>query len=59
MLKDYDFSETHVDKVKRSELGEEFAKLQRQLNKTDSSMLVIVDGWESSGKGFVLKDLTS
>ena len=36
MLKDYDFSETHVDKVKRSELGEEFAKLQRQLNKTDS-----------------------
>lgn len=58
MLKDYDFSETHVDKVKRSELGEEFAKLQRQLNKTDSSMLVIVDGWESSGKGFVLKDLT-
>lgn len=58
MLKDYDFSQTQVDKVKRSELGETFAKLQRELNRTDSSMLVIVDGWESSGKGFVLKDLT-
>lgn len=58
MLVDYEFSQTQVDKVKRSELGETLAKLQRELNKIDSSMLVIVDGWESSGKGFVLKDLT-
>ncbi|MGP6147532.1 phosphate:AMP phosphotransferase [Jeotgalibaca sp. A122] len=58
MLKDFDFSSVKVEKVKRSELGEDLAKLQRQLKKTDSRMLVIVDGWESSGKGFVLKDLT-
>lgn len=58
MLKTFDFSQVEVDKEKRSELGQEFARLQRQLNKTDSSMLVIVDGWESAGKGFVLKDLT-
>lgn len=44
--------------MKRSDLGEEFARLQRQLEKTDKSMLVIVDGWESSGKGYLLKDLT-
>lgn len=44
--------------TKRSELGKEFARLQRELAETDRSMLVIVDGWESSGKGFLLKDLT-
>lgn len=60
MLKDYDFSSTEKkqEKTKRSSLGEEFARLQRKLKKTEKSLLVIVDGWESSGKGFVLKDLT-
>ncbi len=43
---------------KRSEIGEDFARLQRELKETKKSMLVIVDGWESSGKGTVLKDLT-
>lgn len=43
--------------IKRSDLGKEFARLQRQLLKTKKSMLVIVDGWESSGKGYLLKDL--
>ena len=43
---------------KRSDMGEYFARLQRALNKTDKSMLVIVDGWESSGNGDILKDLT-
>lgn len=43
---------------KRSELGKEFARLQRELAETDRSLLVIVDGWESSGKGYLLKDLT-
>lgn len=57
MLHDFDFSTDDVKKEKRSELGEQLAKLQRQLKNTDSSMLVIVDGWESSGKGFILKDL--
>ena len=43
---------------KRSKIGEDFARLQRELKETNKSMLVIVDGWESSGKGMVLKDLT-
>lgn len=47
-----------ISSLKRSEMGEQFARLQRELNKTDKSMLVIVDGWESSGKGVLLKDLT-
>src|SRR5699024_884948 len=44
--------------LKRSELGEKFAELHRQLQETKKSMLGIVDGWEASGKGFLLKDLT-
>ncbi|WP_343757116.1 phosphate:AMP phosphotransferase [Alkalibacterium iburiense] len=44
--------------TKRSDLGEQFAALHRELMETDKSMLVIVDGWESSGKGYLLKDLT-
>lgn len=43
---------------KRSDLGQYFAKLHRQLQQTKKSMLIIVEGWESSGKGFLLKDLT-
>lgn len=35
-----------------------FATLQRELKETEKSMLVIVDGWESSGKGHLLKELT-
>lgn len=44
--------------TKRSDLGEKFAEIHRQLQETDKSMLVIIDGWESSGKGVLLKDLT-
>ena len=49
---------TDLHDMKRSELGDQFAKLHRQLQETQKSMLVIVDGWEASGKGFLLKDLT-
>lgn len=47
-----------ISELKRSDMGEDFARLQRALNKTSKSMLVVVDGWESAGKGVLLKDLT-
>ncbi|RPA60576.1 phosphate:AMP phosphotransferase [Aerococcus agrisoli] len=47
-----------LQNTSRTVLGEKFAELHRQLQETDKSMLVIIDGWESSGKGFLLKDLT-
>lgn len=53
----YQIDKTLSD-TKRSELGERFAELHRELQDTDKNMLVIIDGWESSGKGFLLKDLT-
>ncbi|OYQ68046.1 phosphate:AMP phosphotransferase [Aerococcus sp. 1KP-2016] len=49
---------TELQNTSRTVLGEKFAELHRQLQETDKSMLVIIDGWESSGKGFLLKDLT-
>jgi polyphosphate:AMP phosphotransferase len=60
MLKDFDFDkkDTTLSGTKRSELGSGLAALQRKLVNSDSSMLIIVDGWESSGKGHILKDLT-
>ena len=60
MLKDFDFDKKDktLSGTKRSELGSELAALQRKLVNSDSSMLIVVDGWESSGKGHILKDLT-
>ena len=44
-------------KMKRSELGEQLAALQRAMKDTDKSLLVLISGWESVGKGVVLNDL--
>lgn len=42
---------------KRSELAEKLGRLSRICNDLDIPILIIVDGWESSGRGFVIKDL--
>lgn len=55
--------ELEVDKKEKfqdfkvSELGERFARLQRICEAMDIPILIIVDGWESSGKGYVIIDL--
>ena len=58
MLKPIDFSlnDPLMDK-KISELGEQLAVLQRQLKDTNKSLLIILSGWEVSGKGKILNDL--
>lgn len=43
---------------KRSELAEKLGRLARICNDLSIPILIIVDGWESSGRGFVIKDLT-
>lgn len=60
MLKDFDFDQLDLrfDKSKRSELGKELDQLQRMVQGLKIPVLILVDGWESSGKGFVIKDLT-
>ena len=42
---------------KRSELAERLGRLARICNDLDIPILIIVDGWESSGRGYVIKDL--
>lgn len=42
---------------KRSELAERLGRLSRICNDLNIPILIIVDGWESSGRGFVIKDL--
>lgn len=59
MIKDHNFEnyENRYESFKRSELGEKLAKLQRLLKRLDIPVLIVVDGWESSGKGYVINDL--
>ena len=42
---------------KRSELAQRLGRLSRICNDLNIPILIIVDGWESSGRGFVIKDL--
>ena len=43
--------------MKISELGELLGTLQRQLKDTDRSLLIVLSGWEATGKGLILNDL--
>lgn len=60
MLKKYDFDDIddRYDNFKRSNLGEEIDKLQRIVQRLKIPVLILVDGWESSGKGDIINDLT-
>lgn len=59
MLKKYNFKEVNNPYAgfKRKDLGERLARAQRLVQNLDIPVLIIVDGWESSGKGYVIKDL--
>ncbi|MEE0435775.1 MAG: phosphate--AMP phosphotransferase [Peptococcaceae bacterium] len=43
--------------LKISELGSQLASLQRALKDTDRSLLILLSGWEATGKGQILNDL--
>ena len=43
---------------KRGELAERLARVARICNDLSIPIMIIVDGWESSGRGYVIKDLT-
>lgn len=60
MLKEFDFDkvDNRYANFKRSELGEKLDQLQRIVQRLDIPVLILVDGWESSGKGFIINDLT-
>lgn len=43
---------------KRSDLAERLGRMARICSDLDVPILIMVDGWESSGRGYVIKDLT-
>lgn len=51
-----DFKSPYEDQ-KREDMGEELASLQRECEANNVPVIIMVDGWESSGKGFVINDL--
>lgn len=59
MLKDYlkKYKDISIDKLKRSEMGVELAALQRQLQEKKQSVVIFLDGFESSGRATIIKDL--
>lgn len=58
MLKKMAFSiDDPMMDMKISELGELLGTLQRQLKDTDRSLLIVLSGWEATGKGQILNDL--
>ena len=58
MFKAMDFSDNDpMLSMKTAELGARLAALQRELKDTDRSLLIILSGWEATGKGQILNDL--
>jgi len=59
MLSEFDFDKVYnpYNISSSSELGEQLARLQRQVKNLDIPVLIIVEGWESSGKGHMIKEL--
>lgn len=60
MLKNFDFTKTdhaYMDR-KTKDLSTELDKLQRQLQADNIPVLILLDGWESAGKGYILNEFT-
>ncbi|MDO5041604.1 MAG: hypothetical protein Q4D95_05900 [Peptoniphilus sp.] len=59
MLKSFQFDKfkSPYEDRKRGELGEIIAKYQRICVEENIPVIIMIDGWESSGKGYVLNDL--
>ncbi|WP_138159926.1 hypothetical protein [Peptoniphilus catoniae] len=59
MLKDFKIDEFKniYENEKRSDLGKELAYYQRICMEENIPVIIMIEGWESSGKGYVLNDL--
>ena len=59
MLNAFDLEkyEYKYSEAKGSELRKEFGLLQRKVKEMGIPVLILIDGWESAGKGYVINDL--
>lgn len=60
MILDYDFENTKnaYSDIKTKEMKLYLADLQLECNLRNIPVIIIVEGWESSGKGYILNELT-
>ncbi|WP_124058129.1 hypothetical protein [Vaginisenegalia massiliensis] len=60
MLKEFDHQQIdrRFEEFKTSDLGKQLDQLQRMAQANQIPVLILIDGWESAGKGQVIKDLT-
>ncbi|MFO7887673.1 MAG: phosphate--AMP phosphotransferase [Eubacteriales bacterium] len=60
MLFDFNFDNTKniFSDSNKADLCDEFARIQRQLKNMNIPVLIIIDGWESSGKGHIIREIT-
>src|SRR5699024_3525372 len=60
MILDYDFENTKnaYSDIKTKEMKLYLADLQQECNLRNIPVIIIVEGWESSGKGYILNELT-
>lgn len=59
MLKAFDFEKSHYpyEAFKRSELTTQLSRLNRLIQNLKLPVLIVIDGWESSGKGYMINEL--
>lgn len=60
MLKNFDFDKAdqpYSDKKTR-DLKLDLAKAQLRANLSDTPVIILIDGWESSGKGYIINEIT-
>ncbi|HHT44319.1 MAG TPA: phosphate:AMP phosphotransferase [Fastidiosipila sp.] len=50
-------SDATTNRPKLRDLQREFARVQRRMLDTNVSLLILIDGWESSGKGRLMRDI--
>ena len=54
---DFDKFEYRFSEEKGSDLRKEFGLLQRKVKEMGIPILILIEGWESAGKGYVINDL--
>ena len=60
MLKEFDFGKkSKYSDLKLKDLRKEFGVLQRKIKLSGSKVLILIEGFESSGKGYVISELVN
>lgn len=60
MLKEFELGKnSKYDDLKLKDLRKEFGILQRKINLNGCKVLILIEGFEASGKGYVISELVN